>query len=34
MSRQDANKTAALTAMLNYNLLVTAYLMYWDSAVY
>jgi len=28
MSRQDANKTAALTAMLNYNLLVTAYLMY------
>jgi hypothetical protein len=28
MSRQDGNKTAALAAMLNYNLLVTAYLMY------
>ena len=28
MSRQDANKTAVLTAMLTYNLLVTAYLMY------
>jgi hypothetical protein len=28
MSRQDANKTAALATMLNYNLLVTAYLMY------
>src|SRR5262245_62179377 len=28
MSRQDASKTAALAAMLNYNLLVTAYLMY------
>ena len=28
MSRQDANKTAALAAMLSYNLLVTAYLTY------
>lgn len=28
MSRQDANKTTALAAMLTYNLLVTAYLMY------
>ena len=28
MSRQDANNTAVLTAMLAYNLLVTAYLMY------
>jgi hypothetical protein len=28
MSRQDANKTATLAAMLTYNLLVTAYLMY------
>jgi hypothetical protein len=28
MSRQDANKAAALAAMLTYNLLVTAYLMY------
>ena len=28
MSRQDANKTAVLTAMLAYNLLVTAYLVY------
>lgn len=28
MSRQRANKTAALAAMLAYNLLVTAYLMY------
>jgi hypothetical protein len=28
MSRQDVNKTAALAAMLTYNLLVTAYLMY------
>ena len=28
MSRQDANKAAALAAMLSYNLLVTAYLMY------
>ena len=28
MSRQDANKTAVLTAMLAYNLLVTAYLTY------
>jgi hypothetical protein len=28
MSRQDANKAAALTAMLTYNLLVTAYLIY------
>ena len=28
MSRQDASKTAVLTAMLAYNLLVTAYLMY------
>ena len=28
MSRQDANNTAALAAMLSYNLLVTAYLTY------
>ena len=28
MSREDAGKTAALTAMLTYNLLVAAYLMY------
>jgi hypothetical protein len=28
MSRQHANKTAALAAMLTYNLLVTTYLMY------
>ena len=28
MSRQGANNTAVLTAMLAYNLLVTAYLMY------
>ena len=28
LSRRDLNKTAALTAMLSYNLLVTAYLMY------
>ena len=28
MSRQNANKTAVLTAMLAYNLLVTAYLVY------
>jgi hypothetical protein len=28
MSRQDTNKTAVLTAMLAYNLLVTAYLVY------
>jgi hypothetical protein len=28
MSRQHANKTAALAAMLTYNLLVAAYLMY------
>ena len=28
LSRQDLNKTAALAAMLSYNLLVTAYLMY------
>jgi hypothetical protein len=28
ISRQDANKTATLTAMLTYNLLVTAYLTY------
>jgi hypothetical protein len=28
MSRKDANKTAALAAMLTYNLLVAAYLMY------
>ena len=28
MSRQNADKTAVLTAMLAYNLLVTAYLMY------
>jgi len=28
MRRKDANKTAALVAMLTYNLLVAAYLMY------
>jgi hypothetical protein len=28
MSRQDANNTAVLSAMLAYNLLVTAYLVY------
>jgi hypothetical protein len=28
MSRKDANNSAALAAMLNYNLLVTAYLVY------
>jgi hypothetical protein len=28
MSRQDADKTAALAAMLTYNLLVAAYLIY------
>jgi hypothetical protein len=28
LSRRDLNKTAALAAMLSYNLLVTAYLMY------
>jgi hypothetical protein len=28
MSRQDASKTAVLAAMLTYNLLVTAYLIY------
>jgi hypothetical protein len=28
MSRQDANKTATLAAILTYNLLVAAYLMY------